>query len=40
MIIIFSTPIDLSDDIAPNHTCVCRMGLVMEGGRCIGKKIN
>ena len=27
--------IDLSTEIAPNHTCVCRMGLVMEGGRCI-----
>ena len=28
--------IDLSTDIAPNYTCICRMGLVMEGGRCIG----
>ena len=27
--------IDLSDELAPNHTCICRMGLVMEGGRCI-----
>ena len=27
--------IDLSDELAPNHTCICRMGLIMEGGRCI-----
>lgn len=29
--------IDLSNDLAPNHTCECRMGLVMEDGRCIAK---
>ena len=27
--------IDLSDELAPNYTCICRMGLIMEGGRCI-----
>ena len=25
----------MSDELAPNHTCICRMGLIMEGGRCI-----
>ena len=31
--------IDWSDDIGPNHTCVCRMGLVMEAGRCVCKSL-
>ena len=29
-----------SNEIAPNHTCECRMGLIMEGGRCICKFIS
>lgn len=32
--------IDESDDIAPKYRCECQMGLVEEGGRCIGKLEN